>query len=76
MPLVDIKQIFVGKIKSFDNGTQAIESGSVFKKIDLNEDTVLKLEDSGPSYMVIDVQFARNTSGIYAVAFDNIPFGS
>lgn len=43
--------------------------------MELNQDTVLKLEDSGPSYMLIDVQFANNASGIYAVAFDNTSFG-
>jgi hypothetical protein len=72
---LNIKQLFIGKIKSYPNSTQALESGSLFKEIGLNQDTVLKLEDDGPSYMVVEVQFGKNISGIYSVTFYNTPYG-
>jgi hypothetical protein len=75
VPLWNIKELFVGKVKSYPNSTQALESGIIFTDIELNQDTVLKLEDNGPSYMVADVQFGKNISGIYSVTFDNTPYG-
>jgi hypothetical protein len=73
--ILNIQQLFVGKIKSYANSTEAIQSGSLFKHIGLNEDTVLKLEENGPSYMVLDVLFGKNISGIYSVTFENSPYG-
>jgi hypothetical protein len=75
LPLLNIKQLFVGKIKSYPNSTLALKSGSLFKRIGLNEDTVLKLEESGTSYMVVEVKFGKNISGLYSVTFDNTPYG-
>jgi hypothetical protein len=71
----NIKELFVGKVKSYPKSTQALESGIIFTDIELNQDTVLKLEDNGPSYMVADVQFGKNIFGIYSVTFDNTPYG-
>jgi hypothetical protein len=75
VPLWNFKELFVGKVKSYPNSTQALESGIIFTDIELDQDTVLKLEDNGPSYMVADVQFGKNISGIYSVTFDNTPYG-
>lgn len=76
VPLVGVKQVLVGKIKSYEDREAALKSSSLFKNIGFNEDTVLLLENNGLSYIVIEAQFANNISGIYSAAFDNNPSGT
>ena len=71
LPLKGIEQILVGEIKQYDNSFQAINASYVFRDIKLGEDTVLELENDGYTFMVIEVQFTNNMSGIYATAFEN-----
>jgi len=73
IPVVNIKQIVVGKIKSYNNSSDALKSSYLFENIGFNEKTVLPLQDDGFGYMVAEVQFANNISGIYALGFENTP---
>jgi hypothetical protein len=73
IPVVNIKQMMVGKIKSYNNSSDALKSSYLFKNIGFNEKTVLPLQDDGFGYMVAEVQFANNISGIYALGFENTP---
>ena len=43
--VVNVPQVYVGTIKSYDGRADALESGSLFRDINFNEDTVLMLED-------------------------------
>jgi len=75
IPLKSIGKVLIGKIKAYDSRSEALESASFFKNIAFNEDTVLRLNDNGLNYVVVEAQFANGISGIYASIFDNNPFG-
>jgi hypothetical protein len=73
IPVVNIKQMMVGKIKSYNNSSDALKSSYLFENIGFNEKTVLPLQDDGFGYLVAEVQFANNISGIYGLGFENTP---
>jgi len=73
VPLVNIRQILIGEIRSYGNISEALESTYIFKNITFNQKTVLPLKHDGFNYMVIEVQFVGNKTGVYAFAFESTP---
>lgn len=73
IPLVNIRQILLGEIRTYENTSEALRSTYMFKDIGFNQKTVLPLRYDGFNYMVIEVQFEGNTTGVYAFAFESTP---
>jgi hypothetical protein len=73
VPLVNINQILLGEIKPYGNISEALKSTYIFKNIGFNQKTVLPLRQDGFNYMVTEVQFASNMTGVYAFAFESTP---
>jgi hypothetical protein len=73
VPLVNIKQILLGQVRPYGNSSEALNSTYMFKDIGFNQKTILPLKHDGFNYMVIEVQFANNMTGVYAFAFESTP---
>lgn len=71
--LVDIKQVLIGKIKSYSTIQKALASCLLWKDNPLNQEVVLKIKEKGLNFVLIQTQFTNGTTGIYSGIMDVNP---
>lgn len=71
--LVNVKQVLIGKIKSYSNSQKALTSALLWKEIPLNQEVVLKIKENGLNYAIVQVQFSNGATGLYSGAIDVKP---
>ncbi len=76
MNLVNIKNILVGQIKSYDSVEDALEDATYWQNVPLNEEIMLRFENKGLNFIVIEVAFQNGVSGVYHAIFNLDAFGT
>ena len=71
--LVNVKQVLIGKIKTYPTSQISLTSASLWKNIPLNQEVVLKIKEKGVNYFIVQVQFANGATGIYSGAINVKP---
>ncbi|WP_195907431.1 hypothetical protein [Candidatus Nitrosocosmicus sp. SS] len=74
--IVNIKNILVGQIKSYDSVEDALEDATYWKNIPLNEEIMLRFENKGLNFIILEVTFQNGISGIYHAIFNLDAYGS
>lgn len=64
--LINIKNLLIGQIKNYESQKDILDEATYWQDIPINEEVFLPLDHTGLNYMVADVQFVNNTSGIYS----------
>ncbi len=74
--LVNIKHLLTGPIKSYQTPADILQGANYFENIPLNEQASLEMNQPGLNYLVLAVQFADGTSGVYSGVMDVDAIGS
>lgn len=74
--LVNLENILVGQIKSYDSVEEALEDATLWEDIPLNEEVILSFDHKDLNFMIIEVEFVNGASGIYYGTFELDAFGS
>jgi hypothetical protein len=68
--LINIKQVLIGQIKQYSSPEDILEQATLWQKVPLNQEVVLKLPDKGINFMIVQAQFTNGVTGIYSGMFD------
>jgi hypothetical protein len=71
--IVKVNDLIMGQIKTYDSLSAILEDSQYWKDIPLNDEVVLRLDNSGLHYLVTSVQFSNGTTGIYSSVIDVEP---
>ncbi len=74
--LVNIKNILVGQIKSYDSVEDALEDATYWEDVPLNEEIMLRFENKGLNFIIIEVAFQNGVSGVYHAIFNLDAYGT
>jgi hypothetical protein len=74
--LVNIKNILVGQIKSYDSVEDALEDATYWENVPLNEEIMLRFENKGLNFIIIEVAFQNGVSGVYHAIFNLDAYGT
>lgn len=70
LDLVNIKSILVVQIKSYESVEDALEDATYWEDVPLNEEILLRFDNKGLYFMIIDVCFQNGVSGVYHGIFN------
>jgi hypothetical protein len=73
---VNIKNILVGQIKSYDSVEDALEDATYWEDVPLNEEIMLRFENKGLNFIIIEASFQNGVSGIYHAIFNLDAYGT
>ena len=65
-----VKSVLIGQIKSYDSIEDALTNAKLWRNIPLNEQTVLRLDNKGLNFMIVEVDFTNSLFGLYSGVFD------
>ncbi len=74
--LLNIKNILVGQIKSYDSVEEALEDATYWKNVPLNEEIMLRFENKGLNFIIIEAAFQNGVSGVYHAIFNLDAYGT
>ncbi|CAN5863353.1 hypothetical protein BH23THE1_BH23THE1_24880 [soil metagenome] len=74
--LVNIKNILVGQIKSYDSVEDALEDATYWENVPLNEEIMLRFENKGLNFIIIEAAFQNGVSGVYHAIFNLDAYGT
>ena len=67
---VNIKNILVGQIKSYDSVEDALEDATYWESVPLNDEIMLRFENKGLNFIIMEVTFQNGDSGVYHAIFN------
>ena len=73
---VNIKNILVGQIKSYDSVEDALEDATYWENVPLNDEIMLRFENKGLNFIIMEVTFQNGVSGVYHAIFNLDAYGS
>ncbi|WP_458719755.1 hypothetical protein [Candidatus Nitrosocosmicus sp. R] len=73
---VNIKNILVGQIKSYDSVEDALEDATYWENVPLNDEIMLRFENKGLNFIIMEVTFQNGVSGVYHAIFNLDTYGS
>ena len=73
---VNIKNILVGQIKSYDSVEDALEDATYWEGVPLNDEIMLRFENKGLNFIIMEVTFQNGVSGVYHAIFNLDAYGS
>ena len=74
--LINIKNILVGQIKSYDSVEDALEDATYWENVPINEEIMLQFENKGLNFIIIEVTFQNGVSGVYHAIFNLDAYGT
>lgn len=74
--LVNIKNILVGHIKSYDSVEDALEDATYWEDVPLNEEIMLRFENKGLNFIIMEASFQNGVSGVYHAIFNLDAYGT
>lgn len=74
--LVNLENVLVGQIKSYESVEDALEDATLWEGIPLSEEVILSFDKKGHNFMIVEVGFVNGASGIYYGTFELDAFGT
>jgi hypothetical protein len=73
---VNIKNILVGQIKSYHSVEDALEDATYWENVPLNDEIMLRFENKGLNFIIMEVTFQNGVSGVYHAIFNLDAYGN